>query len=332
MRKKALWWAAFFVVLGLGGALFFMQRHSAPQTPAALAENKISELPPGAEVSLEGLVQAPEVVLVPAPIEGTVEVLFAEPGAEVFEGQLLARIRNMTLEASRNEAFEDLERARQRVSNIESGLIAARLESSRAEAEASRARAEFERKEQAYNRQQMLHREGATPRLTYEKAQKEFETAKLDFDASSELARQARERVDSMLRDLDNARRQVEERQAEFEEASAHFSAGDVLSPVDGIVIATRAQAGAEVSPEVEDLFQIGSGLSVLHVVVEPEPPVLKRLQPKLPALVTFVEWSPEPVEGEIISVDEGKVVVAFPRPDPAIRPGMSVTVRFKLP
>jgi multidrug resistance efflux pump len=289
-------------------------------------------LPPGAEVSLDGLIQAPEVVLVPAPIEGTVEVLFVDPGAEVFQGQLLARIRNTTLEASRNEAFEDLERARQRVSNIESGLIAARLELSRAEAEAGRARAEFDRKQQAYNRQQMLYREGATPRLTYEKAQKEFETAKLDFDASSELARQARERVDSMLRDLDNARRQVDERQAEFEAASAQFSAGDVLSPVDGVVIATRAQAGAEVSPEVEDLFQIGSGLSVLHVVVQPEPPILKRLQPKLPALVMLLEWSPEPVEGEIVSVDAGKVLVAFSRPDPAIRPGMNASVRFKLP
>jgi multidrug resistance efflux pump len=332
VKRKALLWASLLAVLLVGGvaAWLVLKRNPAPPAPIH-AEELPPELPPGAEVSLEGTVQAPHIVLVGSPVSGTVEAVDAAPGTEVFEGQLLARIRNTSVEAERDIAFEDLDRARQRLSNLESALIATRLEASRAEAEATRARAEFDRKRQTASRQQLLYAEGATPRLVHEKAQKEFETAKMDDEAASELARQARERVAAALRDIDNARKQVEEREAEFEHAREEFDAGEIHSPVDGMVVATRAVAGAEVTPEMADLFQIGVDLSVLQVTVEPEPPVLERLQPGLPVLVNFLEWSPEPVEGEIESIQDGKVRVRFPRPDPAIRPGTNATVRLKL-
>ena len=267
-----------------------------------------------------------------APVEGAVEQVAVDVGAEVLAGQILARIGSSSLESARDAANEEMERLKQRLNNIESALIAARLESSRAEADLSRAKTEYERRQKVAERQQMLHREGATPRLTFERAQKDLETARLDNDAAFELARQARDKVTGLLRDLEAANKAQEETAEALEKVKAELDATEVHSPVDGVVIATRAQVGTEVSPAVKDLFQIAVDLAVLHVTVEPEPPVLKRIQAGLPVVVSIVELASGGIDGEVISAGDDKVEVAFPRVDPAIKPGQTAQVRIRLP
>ena len=283
-------------------------------------------------MTYEGSVTAVNSVAVSAPVEGVIEMIAVEAGTEVFAGQMLARIGNSTLESARGAVNEELERTKQRVNNLESALIAARLESSRAEADLTRAKAEHERKEKIASRQELLHREGATPRLTYERAQKDLETAKLDNDSAFEVARQARDKVTALLRDLESANKALEESAAALEKVKAEMDASEVHSPVDGVVIATRAQVGTEVTPAMKDLFQIAVDLAVLRVTVEPEPPVLKRIQTGLPVIVSIVELASGGIDGEVVSTAGDKVEVAFPRADPAIKPGQTAQVRIRLP
>lgn len=329
MRGKWLLAAGTLILLAIAaGALSLWLRSSpkpAAQLPAAPAVFA------GTEVTLTGKVRAQHLVLVGVPVDGTIDFLGPEPGQEVYEGELLARVKNQGLEASQQLAQAQFERAQTRVESLNSALIAARLEASRARSEASRAQSEWERAEKAYRRQQMLQKEGAARRLEFEKAQKEFQLAEDHYHALDELARQAEQRTDAVSKELDNARRLLADKQRELEEAGEDLAASEVHSPVNGIVVARSRQMGEEVTRSLKDLFRIAVDLSLLEVVVEPEPPVLARLRPGLAALVVMAELPGEGVAGQVRQVSPAETVIEFTSPSPAVVPGLTAQVRIQL-
>lgn len=318
------------IVLIAGALAWFLLRRG-PAPAASKAAAPAPETLP-AEVLLGGTIRARHVVAVPAPVEGILERYMAEPGQEVFEGQLLARIHNEGLEAEQQAAKADLERAEGRVRALESALIAARLEASRARAEAERLRDEYEKVQRAFERQKFLFQEGAVAKLAFERTQKDFEAARRQFESTEDMARLAEDRVDSLTKELDATRKRLEEAREAFEAAQRKLEATEVYSPVDGFLLARNRQVGDPVGPHVPDLLQIAVDLSVLEVVLEPEPPVLERLIPALPVTVEVAEGPPEALAGRIIAVEkDGRVIVEFANPSPAIRPGMSAQVRIRL-
>jgi len=66
--------------------------------------------------------------------------------------------------------------------------------------------------------------------------------------------------------------------------------------------------------------------------VLEPEPPVLAKLQAGMAACVFMAESGAEPVNAGISRIENAKVYVMFGSPDPAIRPGVTAQVRIRLP
>ena len=163
---------------------------------------------------------------------------------------------------------DEVERASTRLNRLEGDLSAARLEASRASANRSRARAELDRTRKIHQRQKILHSEGATPRLTFERAGREFASAEDDSKSRDEVARVADDRVASLVKDIDAARRVLEDKNRELEDAQARIEAGQLRAPVDGIVVGRRGQPGDAVNRDVKDLFQIGVDLGLLSVVL----------------------------------------------------------------
>jgi multidrug resistance efflux pump len=152
-----------------------------------------------------------------------------------------------------------------------------------------------------------------------------------EHDAVDELARQARNRVEALLRDIDLARRALEEKTGFLEQARMALQAATVLSPVDGVFLGSRARQGEPVSMLLDDLLQIGVDLYELQVTVEPEPPVLDRLKVGGTALVQVLDYSKDAVDGEVASIDPktGRVVLTFTPPGPTVRPGMIAVVKI---
>lgn len=310
------------------GALSLLRRDEGKELPPAVS--KAPEFT-GPEASLRGTIRAQHVVPVGVPMEGTIHAFFADAGQSVYEGQLLAQIQNTSLESERDAAAADLERARAEANKLDSALIAARLEASRARADASRARSEFESAEKTYQRQQMLYTKGATPRLVFEKAQKEFNLAKAGYLSLEEVARGADDRVAEMSRQADAARRELTQKTSDLEQAGQNLAAGQILSPVDGLVISRRSGQGMTVDPDMEDLFVIAVDLAMLEVVLEPEPPVLARVRAGQDALVQVAELPGQALPGKVREVKESSVIVEFTSPDPSIKPGLTAQVVLKL-
>ena len=330
MRGKWLLLSATLILIAVAvGALSLLRRQSGPAPPQKTA----AAAPPafaGTEASFRGRIQARKIVNVPVPVDGAVESFLADVGQSVYEGQLLAQIANTALESERDAALTELQRAQARVSSLESRLIAARLDASRARADASRARNDADKSEKTYLRQQLLFREGAAARVSFEKSQQQFENDKTEFEHLDEMARLSEQNVDAQIRELDEAKRSQSEKSRQYEEVGDAIASAQVVSPVDGLIVGRRGQAGQDVTIEMEDLFQIAVDLSELDAVLEPEPQVLERIRPGQEAVVQVAELLSS-IPGKVREIKESRVFVEFTSPDPAVKPGMTAQVRIKL-
>jgi len=305
-------------------------RRITPQN-STMAAITVAREPAVPNVNLPGRIQAQHVVPVGAAVAGTIDSILVDVGQDVYEGQLLARIGNQDLESARQEAVRTAQNAQEKVNAMEGRIIAARLEASRSRADANRSRDQFERAEKAYLRQQMLNREGATPRLVYEKSEREFQTARTEFTSLDELARQAESRVSDLIRELEAAKRTLDERNAETETAATQSSGAEVRSPVSGILVARKGEPGKMIGPEeAKDLLEIAVDLAQLNVVVQPDPPALKRIHKAQDALI-FIADLPGATPAVVKEIRGSDVVLEFISPSPVIRPGMTAEVRLRL-
>ena len=330
MRGKWMLFGGIAVLLAvLAGALAVWKRQTAPVVPPAPAAAPVVV---GAEISLAGKVEAREVVGVQAPSDGTIAEYLVIAGEEVFEGQLIARIANLSLLAQQERAKEVADKAQERVNALESQMIAARLQASRGQAESARVRDDYSRTERAARRQEMLHAQGATPRLTFEKATADFATAKLEFETAAAWAKGADARVVSLTSEIEAAKKTLDDRNAELEEADTNLQATQMHAPVDGVILERKGEAGTEVRIGEDGIFRIGTDLGQLQVVVEPEPAVLAKLRAGQPATVILAEFASDPLNAEISRIEGGRVYVLFGSPDPAIKPGITAQVRIRLP
>ena len=298
--------------------------------PSSKAVQPVAQAAIPLRISLPGRVQAKKIVSIPVPTEGIVERFMADVGEDVFEGELLARIKNAKIDNVAKIAEEDAARSQARVADLEAGLTAARLEGSRARADATRTKAEFDKAEKIYQRQKMLVREGATPRLTFEKAEAEYNKLTADNESFGHLAAAAEERVVSTGKELENARKLAQAKSQEMDEAKADLGAGEVHSPVDGVVLSRHGQAGEAVSRAMQDLFQIGTELTSLQVVLNPDSKLLPKFRAGQPASIQIAE-ALGAIQGSVREVKAGEVFVDFANPLPAIKPGLTAQVTVEL-
>jgi multidrug resistance efflux pump len=327
---RAKWWlVSVLAVIAAGGGLMLRRKPVPPPVSKQAAEVAAA---PANEITLQGRVRPQHVVGVSAAIPGFIEALLVDPGQEVFEGQVLARIGAQGLESNRENAANAFERAQEQVTRADAIVNSARMEVSRAEADAQRSRIALDRVQKVFDRQRTLFHEGATPRLTYEKAQVEYEAAMKDYEIMSAAVNTGRDRVESAQKDAVNARKLVEDQRAQFEQAQESLSSSEVHSPVDGYVVAREAEVGKTAQEFGDRLYTIATDLYALEVVLESKGDVLKRIIPGMPVTVVVLDLDNAAFEGRVKEVKdkEGQAIVEFGCTNPAVKPGIVADVRFR--
>jgi len=321
--------AGVMVAAGLIAWLAIRGRHTpAPKPAAAMAAAPAIQ---NSEVTLQGKIRPQHVTGVAASVPGFLEAFLVEPGTDVYEGQVLARIGAQGLESAREVAHAALERAQEQVSKAEAAVAAARLELSRAEADSTRARMALDRADRAFQRQQVLLKEGATPRLTYEKALHDYEAAQKEWDIVDATVRTGRDQVQGASQELAAAKKIVDDKAKALEDAQYALSAAEVHAPVDGYVVSRKGEVGADAQPIGNELFQIATDLYALEVSLQPKAEILKRIIPGQPALVLVLDLQSAAMQGTVREIKDGQAIVEFNSNLPAIKPGMNADVRLKL-
>ena len=323
------WWIVSVLAVAAIGAGLALRRKPAP---APAARQGASVAPATADGTIQGRIRPQHIVGVSSNVPGFIEAILVDPGQDVFEGQVLARIGAQGLESNRESAAGVLEHAQEQVTRAEGVLAGARLELSRAEADAARSRLNLERVEKVYSRQQTLYREGATPRLTFQKSEAEYEAARKDYDIMDAAVQTGREHVQSAQKDVQNARKFAEDKRGLLEDAQNNMAASEVHSPVDGYVVAREGEVGKSAEGLGDKLFTIATDLFALEVVLEPKEDVMKRIIPGMPATVNILDLDGASFQGTVkeIKDKEHQVIVEFGNSNPSVKPGMIADVRFK--
>ncbi len=328
MRGKWVLIAGGLVFAALAvGTLVMLRHRPAPEPKRAVAPTAEAVT----EANLSGTLRAQHVVDVEAEVIGIIDSFAVDVGEEVYQGQLLAHISSEGLQAEQERAMAAADGARAKLNSLGAALGAARLEASRARADANRARRESERIQRVYERQQTLVREGATPRLIFERAQKENDNARAEFSSLDTIARQAEDRTGELVKEIEISQRILNEKTREVDDAQLVLAAAEVHSPVDGLVVARQGEVGKTIPLDRKTLFRIAVDTNLLEAVLDPEPPQLPRFHPGQPALILAADVPDEGIPGEVKAVEKDQVVVAFASPTPLLRPGMQVQVRVKL-
>jgi multidrug resistance efflux pump len=328
MRGK--WILISIAAVAAGAGLAALSLHRRPPAPPP-ATSGAAVLPDQNEVTLSGKIRPQHVLHVGAAVEGNIDAFQADVGDEVFEGQVLARIGGAGLETARQSAAAAVDQAQGQVTRAEQTVNSARLEQSRADATAQRARLELERVQKVYARQRTLNAAGATPRLTYEKALAEYQTALQEAEVMDKASRAAADLLQDANNQLTAARKNLDDKNQQLEAAEGDFQKAELRAPAAGLVVARKGELGKPASEAGEDMFQIATDLYALEVPLEPTPPQLKRIHPGQPALVLVLDLQSAGIPGGVKEVKDQEVIVEFNSTMPAIRPGMRADVRLKL-
>jgi len=328
MNWKWLLAGVLAILIGVGVGVVSRFRQQAREEAVQAGEPAAA---PATQISLPGVLAARNTVSVPAPIEGILEVVMVTVGEEVYPNMLLASIDNTALNLELQMAEEELREAQDEVNGRESGLIAARLEASRADADLGRSRSAYEEAQRAEQRQRTLYREGATPRQVFQKAEAELAGARKDLETIQAVARQANGKVSAAEAAVETARKEAAAVEAHIEALNLDMEATQILCPVQGVITGMAARQGGEVHPDLEALFQIAVDLSEMYVVLEPNPAEMERIRPGQTAYINVAELPDQALEGTVSEMRVGEVVVAFQNPTPEVRPGLTAQVTILL-
>jgi HlyD family secretion protein len=288
----------------------------------------VKRAPISQTVSVEAVVYPLEQATIAPKITSTVKKFLVQRGSRVKKGQLLVELENADLSGAALATKGDFKQADATyITAVKAGLP---QQIQKAELDAAAAKAGFDAQQKVFESRKELFQQGALPRR--------------DLDSAEVALLQARSQNEQAQRQLADLQRVGQEQglkaaqgtresfQGRMLSAEAQLSYSEIRSPIDGVVTDRPLYEGdlATANQPILTVMNISRLIAKAHVP-QSEAAVLKVGNPaelKIPGL-------DQPLKGRVSLVspalDPGsttiEVWVEASKPDPALRPGMSVEV-----
>jgi multidrug resistance efflux pump len=172
---------------------------------------------------------------------------------------------------------------------------------------------------------------GAIARLTFEKTQADYNSAKTEAASRDASARDAQDKAAALDRDSAETKRTLTEQTAALASAKDRVAEGELHSPRDAVVLTRNIHQGAQVEASKESLIAIATDLTKLAVALAPDAPALARIHAGQRAFVRLsdVEVPAAEFPGEVHEVRGPEVIVNFTVPTPVAKLGTAAQVRI---
>ncbi len=279
-------------------------------------------------VSAEAVVFPLEQATVAPKISSTIKKFHVQRGARVKKGQLLAELENGDLSAAAESTKGDFAQADANYVTTVGASLPQQIQ--KAELDAIAAKSNFEAQQKVHESRKELFQQGAIPRRDLDSAEVAFLQARSQNEQAQKLlADLQRVGKEQTLKSAQGSRLSAEGR---MKGAQALLSYSRITSPIDGVVT-DRPLFEGDLAAANQPLLTImnTSRLIAKAHVPQSEAAALKMGNPaelKIPGL-------DEPIKGRVSLVspalDPGsttiEVWVEASKPDPALRPGMTVEV-----
>jgi HlyD family secretion protein len=279
-------------------------------------------------VSTEAVVFPLEQATVAPKITSTVKKFLVQRGARVKKGQLLAELENADLSATAEASKGDYDLAEANYAMTVGAGLPQQIQ--KAELDAVSAKAAFEAQQKIYESRKDLLGQGAIPR-------RDLEAAGVALAQARSQNEQAQKQLADLQRlgkeqELKSARGSKESAEGKYHNAAAQLSYSLIKSPIDGVVTDRPLYEGdlATANQPILTVMNLSRLIGKAHI------PQAEAAQLKVgnPAEIAIAGLD-EPVKGRVSLVspalDPGsttiEVWVEARKPDPALRPGMTVAV-----
>src|SRR3989454_12560768 len=277
-------------------------------------------------VSVEAVVYPLEQATVAPKISSTIKKFYVQRSARVKKGQLLAELENKDLSAAAESSKGDFEQADANyVTTVDASLP---QQIQKAQLDAVAAKSNFEAQQKVYESRKELFQQGAIPRKDLDSAEVAFLQARSQNEqAQKQLADLQRVGKEQALRSAQGSRTSAEGR---MKGAQALLSYSKITSPIDGVVTDRPLFEGDLATANQPLLTVMNTSRLIANAhLPQSEAAILKvgnSAELKIPGLG-------EPIKGRVSLVspalDPGsttiEVWVEASKPDPALKPGMSV-------
>ena len=279
-------------------------------------------------VSVEAVIYPLEQATVAPKISSTIKKFHVQRGTRVKKGDLLVELENADLSGVALASKGDFKQADATyVTTVNAGLP---QQIQKAELDAAAAKAGFEAQQKVYDSRKELFQQGALPRRDLDSAEVTLLQARSQNEqAKKQLADLQRVGQEQGLKAAQGTR---ESAQGRMLAAQAQLSYSEIRSPIDGVVTDRPLYEGdlANANQPILTVMNTSRLIAKAHIP-QSEAAVLKvgnSAELKIPGL-------DEPLKGRVSLVspalDPGsttiEVWVEASKPDPALKPGMSVEV-----
>ncbi len=279
-------------------------------------------------VSVEAVVYPLEQATVAPKITSPIRKFYVQRGARVKKGQLLAELENKDLSAAAESSKGDFEQADANYATTIGASLPQQIQ--KAELDAVAAKSSFEAQQKVYESRKELFRQGAIPRRDMDAAEVAFLQARSQNEqAQRQLADLQRVGKEQTLKSAEGSRMSAE---ARMRGAQAQLGYSRITSPIDGVVTDRPLYEGdlATANQPILTVMNTSRLIAKAHIP-QSEAALLKAGNPA----ELKISGLDEPVKGRVSLVspalDPGsttiEVWVEATKPDPALKPGMSVGV-----
>jgi multidrug efflux pump subunit AcrA (membrane-fusion protein) len=279
-------------------------------------------------VTGEAVVFPLEQATVAPKITSTVKKFLVQRGTRVKKGQLLAELENADLAASAESSQGDYVTAEANyVMTVGAGLP---QQIQKAELDAAAAKTAFEAQQRIYESRKLLLQQGAIPRRDVEAAEVALAQARSQNEqAQKQLADLQRLGKEQQLKSAQGSKESAE---GKYRSASAQLSYSLIKSPIDGVVT-DRPQYEGDLATANQPLLTV---MNLSRLIAKTHIPQTEAVQLKAGNTAEInLAGLDEPVKSQVSLVspalDPGsttvEVWVEVRKPDPALRPGMTVPV-----
>jgi multidrug efflux pump subunit AcrA (membrane-fusion protein) len=292
------------------------------------------EVTPAQKTSISQTVQAEAVVFplkqatVAPKITSTITDFKVQRGSPVKKGQLLVVLENKDLAAQAESSKGDFEQADANfVITINSGLP---QQLQKAELDAAAAKSAFDAAQKVYDSRKELFLQGAIPRRDLDSAEVALAQARSQNEQAQKQLIDLRRLGNNQLKKA--AQGSKESAEGHYRAAAAQLSYSEIRSPIDGVVTDRPLFVGDLATANQPILTVMDTSSLVAKAHIPQSDAALLRVGD--PAEIKVAALN-EPVKGRVSLVspalDPGsttiEVWVEARKPNPALKPGMSVSL-----
>jgi multidrug efflux pump subunit AcrA (membrane-fusion protein) len=279
-------------------------------------------------LTVDAVVFPLEQATVAPKITSNVKKFYVQRGSRVKKGQLMAELENADLSAAAESSKGEYLIAESSYKMTVGVGLPQQLQ--KAELDAAAAKSAFEAQQKIYESRKQLLEQGAIPRRDVDAAEVALALARSQNEtAQKQLADLQRMGKEELLKSAQGSR---ESAKGKYEGAAAQLGYSLIKSPIDGVVT-DRPQFEGDLAAANQPLLTV---MNLSRLIAKTHIPQVEAAQLRAgnPAEIK-VAGLDEPMKGRVTLVspalDPGsttiEVWVEARKPDPALRPGMTVPV-----